>query len=101
MRRPDDPELRKRLDTLLGGSGPRTRVFLQGDGVDLAAGQPLPEALRDAADWQVCVGSWRRRHEHDPRDPFELATLAGWLDALLPSTGDSPELVSLGRGHER
>ena len=91
------PDLHTRLLCLLGDRSRRTRVFLQGDGVTLATDPDLPGALLDAADWQVCIGSWKRRHDGEPPAPFEPATLAAWLDALLPATGPAPELVSMGR----
>jgi len=91
------PELHARLLRLLSERPVSTRIFLQGDGVTLATDPSVPESLIAAAEWQVCIGSWTRRHDGDPPAPFEPATLAGWLDALLPESGPEPELVSLGQ----
>ncbi|MBY6205280.1 hypothetical protein [Halomonas denitrificans] len=97
VRRASSPDLHARLLRLLGDRSLRTRVFLQADGVTLAADPDVPESLLAAADWQVCSGSWKRRHDGDPPAPFEPATLAAWLDVLLPDTGPGPDLVSIGR----
>lgn len=72
-------------------------IFLQGEGVTLASSDGLPASLLDAAQWRVCVGSWRRRYSDEPDAPFRLSSLTEWLDALLPIGGDSPELVCFGR----
>ncbi len=96
VRRPSGHDLHARLLELVEERPLRTRIFLQGDGVSVAADPRLPEALLAAAEWQVCTGSWSRRHDGNPPAPFEPATLAGFLDALVPRTGPEPELVSLG-----
>lgn len=81
-------------------TGARAAVFLQGEAVDWVADPVgLTAARRDAADWQVCIGSWRRRHPEAPDEappvPFRASTLTGWLDRICPEgalTG-GPELV--------
>ena len=81
-------------------SGPHPAVFLQGEAVDWVADPVgLTAARRASADWQVCIGSWRRRHPDCPDAPlpapFRAATLTQWLDHICPAgpVDATPELL--------
>lgn len=57
----------------------RLLVFFHGDGVEHANGEPST-AWRRLAGWHgvslaVCSGSWQRRHDEPPPEPFVLSSL--------------------------
>ncbi|NKI35932.1 hypothetical protein HFP89_12240 [Wenzhouxiangella sp. XN79A] len=84
------------LDAALACDGPRPAVFLQGRAVDwLSEPTGLTAPRRAGADWQVCIGSWRRRNSEPLPAPFRPATLARWIDRICPDRSDrpGPELV--------
>ncbi|MEE4305032.1 MAG: hypothetical protein V2J19_12870 [Wenzhouxiangella sp.] len=70
------------------GEGDRLLVFFHGEGVEHAAAEEPSAEWRRLASWHgvvlaVCSGSWSRRHEEPPADPFMLSSLVGfWNHAL-------------------
>jgi hypothetical protein len=65
-------------------------VFFHGEGVAHAAGEPSA-AWRRLAGWHgvalaVCSGSWSRRYDEAPSEPFELSSLARFWDQALSAT---------------
>lgn len=90
------------LDTAVVECGARPTVFLQSDAVDWvgeagegsASSGPI-EALRDAVDWWVCIGSWRRRSPSGRSDdlpaPFRPASLTQWIDRVSPPASPGPD----------
>ena len=80
--------------------GDRLLVFFHGDGVEHAAdGEPSAE-WRRLAGWHgvvlaVCSGSWARRHEQAPVDPFMISSLVGFWNHAL----EAREVACYGVGH--
>lgn len=77
----------------------RVLVFFHGEGVAHAAGEPSA-AWRRLAVWHgvglaVCSGSWSRRFEEPPSEPFELSSLARFWDQAL----DARDVRCFGAGH--
>lgn len=75
-------------------------VFFHGEGVEHAAdGGPSAE-WRRLAGWHgvvlaVCSGSWSRRHDHSPPDPFVLSSLVGFWNHAV----DAREVACFGVGY--
>lgn len=71
--------------------GSRLLVFFHGCGVEHAAQGEPSAAWRRLAGWHgvvlaVCSGSWARRHEQPPGDPFAISSLvAFWNHAIEAS----------------
>lgn len=80
--------------------GDRVLVFFHGDGVEHAASDGAGAEWRRLAGWlgarlEVCSGSWRRRYEVSPAEPFMLSTLVSfWHHAL-----EASEVLSFGDDH--
>lgn len=66
----------------------RLLVFFHGEGVEHAAAEEPSAEWRRLAGWHgavlaVCSGSWSRRHDDSPADPFVLSSLVNfWNHAL-------------------
>jgi len=74
-------------------------VFFHGEGVAHAAGEPSA-AWRRLAGWHgvglaVCSGSWSRRYDAAPSEPFERSSLARFWDRAL----SADEVCCFGAGH--
>jgi hypothetical protein len=81
-------------------AGNRLLVFFHGEGVDHAADEPSAD-WRRLAGWHgvvlaVCSGSWARRHQQPPPDPFVLSSLVGFWNHAV----EAREVVCIGAGHE-
>jgi hypothetical protein len=89
-----------RAESGLHRHGARVLVFFHGAGVDHAADDGTGAEWRRLAGWlgarlEVCSGSWRRRHEGAPTEPFMLSSLVSfWHQAL-----DAPQVLSFGDDH--
>lgn len=76
-------------------------VFFHGDGVEHADGDPST-AWRRLAGWHgvrlaVCSGSWSRRYEQPPSEPFALSSLVEFWNLAI----DAHEVACFGAAHER
>lgn len=72
------------------------RVFLQGAAVEIAASDEARRIVRPSvAEWQVCIGAWRRRHPGEPPAPFVASSLAQWVDAVCDGGSEAagPDLL--------
>lgn len=98
VRRAPTTEGRRRLQRLVTNPERASVVFFQGEGVAWFAGAGPSDCLGESSEAWACIGSWRRRHSADPPGACRLASLAEWLDLLLPPSGGGPELICLGHG---
>jgi len=67
-------------------------VFFHGAGVEHAADSRSGARWRRLAGWHgvvlaVCSGSWARRHDQSPPDPFELYGLVGFWNHVIDADG--------------
>ncbi|RFF27640.1 MULTISPECIES: hypothetical protein [unclassified Wenzhouxiangella] len=74
----------------------RMLVFFHGEGVEHADGEPST-AWRRLAGWHgvslaVCSGSWIRRHDQPPPEPFVLSSLVEFWNVAI----DAREVACFG-----
>ncbi len=70
-------------------------VFFQGDAVHHALVSLKPDALPSRWRYLVCSGSWQRRCDHAPVEPFEIGSLMTFFDTLCERPG---EFACFGQG---
>lgn len=81
-------------------NGSRLLVFFHGAGVEHAAGEGPSADWRRLAGWHgvvlaVCSGSWSRRHDEPPPEPFVLSSLVSFWNHAI----DAREVACFGVAH--